>query len=150
MHEETKPLMSLIGALRLSTRGAKYTKRRFSELIRENSSVFRHYFGVDLLPGSLNIDVSTPTSVAARPRCRLATANPRHSENRADQHAGLYRRGPSVVLPVARRCRAGESAVSAHACRQALLRSLRRPSSATFTTSSMGMWLQSTFCRRRG
>lgn len=63
MREETKPLMSLAGALRLSTPDAKRTSGRFNELITKNSSVFRHYFGVDLFPGSLNIDVSTPTSL---------------------------------------------------------------------------------------
>ncbi len=63
MREETKPLLSLTGALRFSTPDAKRTAGQFNELITENSAVFRRYFGVDLFPGSLNIDVSAPTSL---------------------------------------------------------------------------------------
>jgi len=61
--KETKPTLSLAGTLRLSTSDAKRTVGRFNELITDNSAVFRRYFGVDLFPGSLNIDVPAPASL---------------------------------------------------------------------------------------
>ncbi len=60
---ETKLILSLAGTLRLSTPDAKRTVGRFNELITDNSAVFRRYFGVDLFPGSLNIDVPVPASL---------------------------------------------------------------------------------------
>jgi CTP-dependent riboflavin kinase len=36
---------------------------RFSELITDNSAVFGRYFGIDLFPGSLNVDVPAPASL---------------------------------------------------------------------------------------
>ena len=53
----------LSGTLRLSTSDTKRTVGRFNELITDNHAVFRRYFGVDLFPGSLNIDVPEPTSL---------------------------------------------------------------------------------------
>jgi len=61
--DKTKPILSLAGTLRLSTPDAKRTVGRFNELITDNSAVFRRYFGVELFPGSLNVDVSTPASL---------------------------------------------------------------------------------------
>ena len=60
---EYKPTLSLAGTLRLSTPGEKRTGGRFNELITDNSAVFRRYFGADLFPGSLNIDVPAPDSL---------------------------------------------------------------------------------------
>ena len=57
------PILVLSGTLRLSTRGAKRTVGRFNKLITDNAAVFRHYFGVDLFPGSLNVDVREPASL---------------------------------------------------------------------------------------
>ncbi len=56
--------MILSGTLRLST---GETQRRtagcFNKLITDNETVFRAYFGVDLFPGSLNVDVPVPNSL---------------------------------------------------------------------------------------
>jgi len=60
---ENKPILSLAGTLRLSTLDAKRTVGRFNELITDNSAVFKRYLGVDLFPGSLNIDVPAPDSL---------------------------------------------------------------------------------------
>lgn len=60
---ETKPILSLAGTLRLSTPDAKRTVGRFNELITDNRAVFRRHFGVDLFPGSLNVDVPAPASL---------------------------------------------------------------------------------------
>jgi len=62
MHE-SKPVCSLTGTLRLSTRDSRRTVGRFNELIADNCAVFRRYFGVDLFPGSLNVDVPKPASL---------------------------------------------------------------------------------------
>lgn len=48
---------------RLSEDGTRRTLGRFNELVAENPAVFRTYFGVDLFPGSLNIDVPEPESL---------------------------------------------------------------------------------------
>jgi CTP-dependent riboflavin kinase len=61
--DKTQPILRLVGTLRLSTPDAKRTVGRFNELITDNSAVFRRYFGVDLFPGSLNVDVPTPASL---------------------------------------------------------------------------------------
>jgi CTP-dependent riboflavin kinase len=53
--------MILQGTLRLSPRGR--TAGLFSKLINDNAATFRHYFGVDLFPGSLNVDVTQPASL---------------------------------------------------------------------------------------
>ena len=55
--------MILEGTLRLSTGAERRTAGRFSELINDNKAVFKRYFGVDLFPGSLNIDVPRPESL---------------------------------------------------------------------------------------
>jgi CTP-dependent riboflavin kinase len=60
---ETRPILSLAGTFRLSTPDAKRTVGRFNKLIPDNCVVFRHHFGVDLFPGSLNIDVPAPASL---------------------------------------------------------------------------------------
>lgn len=60
---ESKPILSLAGTLRLSTPDAKRAGGCFNELITDNGAVFRRYFGVDLFPGSLNIDVPAPDSL---------------------------------------------------------------------------------------
>lgn len=53
----------LPGTVRLSTPDTKRTSGGFSKLVNDNSEVFRRYFGVDLFPGSLNIDVPEPKSL---------------------------------------------------------------------------------------
>jgi len=60
---ETKPILTLAATLRLSTLDAKRTAGRFNELIADNRTVFRQHFGVDLFPGSLNLDVAAPASL---------------------------------------------------------------------------------------
>lgn len=60
---ECKPILSLAGTLRLSTPDVNRTVGRFNQLITENGLVFKRYFGVDLFPGSLNIDVPAPDSL---------------------------------------------------------------------------------------
>jgi CTP-dependent riboflavin kinase len=60
---EAKPILSLAGTLRLSTSDTKRTAGRFNELITDNCAVFKRYFGIDLFPGSLNIDVPEPASL---------------------------------------------------------------------------------------
>src|SRR5579862_4300863 len=59
----SKPILSLTGTLRLSTPNMKRTVGRFSQLIAENGMIFKKYFGVDLFPGSLNVDVPVPDSL---------------------------------------------------------------------------------------
>jgi len=60
------PTLILSGTLRLSELGKKpLTAGKFSVLIRENADVFKRYFGVDLFPGSLNVDVPNPPSLQA-------------------------------------------------------------------------------------
>ena len=58
-----KPILRLSGTLRLSTPDVKRTAGRFNELITDNRAVFRRYFGVDLFPGSLNVDVPQPPTL---------------------------------------------------------------------------------------
>ena len=58
-----KPILVLSGTLRLSVPDAKRTAGRFNELVTDNATVFRHHFGVDLFPGSLNVDVPEPASL---------------------------------------------------------------------------------------
>ncbi len=66
--------MELHGRLRISESDKPpKTVRKFGQLIRENADVFRRYFGVDLYPGSLNVDVAEPSTLqadldAGRPR----------------------------------------------------------------------------------
>lgn len=55
--------MVLSGTLRLSEDGTQRTVGRFNELVAENRAVFSAYFGVDLFPGSLNVDVLEPESL---------------------------------------------------------------------------------------
>jgi hypothetical protein len=55
--------MLLSGTLRLSDDGARRTVGRFNELIRDNTEVFRRSFGVDLFPGSLNVDIQEHPSL---------------------------------------------------------------------------------------
>lgn len=55
--------LELNGTLRLSDETGKRTAGRFSRLINENAAVFEYYFGVNLFPGSLNIDVPYPPSL---------------------------------------------------------------------------------------
>jgi CTP-dependent riboflavin kinase len=57
------PDLILLGSLRLSTEGARRTAGRFNELINDNADVFRRYFGVNLFPGSLNVDVPQPATL---------------------------------------------------------------------------------------
>jgi CTP-dependent riboflavin kinase len=57
------PVLILQGSIRLSTEGVPRTAGRFNELINDNADVFRRYFGVNLFPGSLNIDVPGPASL---------------------------------------------------------------------------------------
>lgn len=55
--------MKLQGTLRLSDHTGRRTVGKFSNLINDNAAVFRRYFGVDLFPGSLNVDVPSPPSL---------------------------------------------------------------------------------------
>ncbi len=48
------------GSVRLSEPGVRRTAGMFSKLILDNRDVFRRYFGVELYPGSLNVDVQIP------------------------------------------------------------------------------------------
>jgi hypothetical protein len=57
------PELILSGTLRLFTSDVKRTAEGFSKLINDNAAVFRRYFGVDLYPGSLNIDVPEPVTL---------------------------------------------------------------------------------------
>lgn len=60
---EIKLILSLSGTLCLSTSNVKRTCGRFNKLIKDNRTVFRRYFGVDLFPGSLNVYVPVPASL---------------------------------------------------------------------------------------
>ena len=51
-------VLTLLGTLRLSDFGGHRTAGMF-----DNRAVFRHYFGVDLFAGSLNVDVPRPPSL---------------------------------------------------------------------------------------
>ena len=55
--------MVLSGSLRLSDNHARRTRGRFNVLINDNVTVFKRYFGADLFPGSLNVDVPKPSSL---------------------------------------------------------------------------------------
>ena len=57
------PVLVLSGILRLSDHGTPRTMGRFNELIRDNAQVFRNHFGVELFPGSLNVDIQEPSSL---------------------------------------------------------------------------------------
>lgn len=57
------PILVLSGTLRLSTGDERRTAGRFNELITDNKTMFRRHFGVDLFPGSLNVDVAEPASL---------------------------------------------------------------------------------------
>lgn len=57
------PAMLLSGTLRLSDEQTQRTVGQFSRLISDNAKVFREYFGVELFPGSLNVDVPEPPSL---------------------------------------------------------------------------------------
>jgi CTP-dependent riboflavin kinase len=59
----SEPVLTLNGTLRLSDCQCKRTAKNFSRLINENSDVFRRHFGVDLFPGSLNVDIRSPPSL---------------------------------------------------------------------------------------
>jgi hypothetical protein len=50
------------------------TASRFGQFIRENADVFRRYFGVALYPGSLNVDVTEPSSLQLSHRERRRSA----------------------------------------------------------------------------
>lgn len=65
--------MTLRGTLRLSDDRVQRTAGKFKQLINNNAEVFRRYFGLDIFPGSLNVDVPYPSSLqadldAGRPR----------------------------------------------------------------------------------
>lgn len=55
--------MKLFGTLRLSTEETCRTVGMFNKLVEDNARRFRHYFGVDIFPGSLNVDVPDPPSL---------------------------------------------------------------------------------------
>jgi CTP-dependent riboflavin kinase len=55
--------MILSGTLRLSDAAERRTVGRFNVLINDNAETFRRHFGVDLFPGSLNVDVLHPPSL---------------------------------------------------------------------------------------
>lgn len=55
--------MILRGTLRLSDESARRTAGKFSQLINDNATVFARYFGVELFPGSLNINIPSPTNL---------------------------------------------------------------------------------------
>ena len=70
--------MRLSGTLRLSDT-EKRTVGHFNILISDNAEVFRRYFGVEIFPGSLNVDIADPPSL------------------QADLDAG--RPAPSIIIP---------------------------------------------------
>jgi CTP-dependent riboflavin kinase len=74
--------MILSGKLRLSDGSGKRTAGGFSKLIIDNRAVFQTFFGTDLFPGSLNVDVPTPVTL------------------QADLDSGKYT--PSIVVPKSR------------------------------------------------
>jgi hypothetical protein len=110
--------------------------RPFNELITDNRAVFRHYFGVDLFPGSAepaslqrDLDAGRPPPAFVIPKGELINM-PRYI---GDGQAWPCRlRGKKFPAPV------GYSGASAPACRPASLRWLRRTSSATPTAFSTG------------
>ena len=56
--------LELAGTVRCSQPGMpRKTVGKFNLLIKSNSEVFRKYFGVDLFPGSLNVDVPEPETL---------------------------------------------------------------------------------------
>ena len=55
MHVEC--VVTLHGRLRLSDENVRRTAGTFSKLINDNAKVFERYFGAQLFPGSLNVDV---------------------------------------------------------------------------------------------
>jgi len=55
-----KLALTLQGTIRLSDSSAIRTAGKFSALILDNAHMFRRYFGTDLLPCSLNVDVPHP------------------------------------------------------------------------------------------
>jgi CTP-dependent riboflavin kinase len=55
--------LKLNGTLRLSDETGKRTAGGFSRLINDNATVFEHYFGTRLFPGSLNVDVPYPPTL---------------------------------------------------------------------------------------
>ena len=60
---QSEQIFSFQGAARLSDANAKRTGGTFSKLIKDNQAVFERYFGVQLYPGSLNIDVVEPPTL---------------------------------------------------------------------------------------
>jgi CTP-dependent riboflavin kinase len=54
--------MILTGTLRLSDESGRRTAGRFSQLVNDNAAVFASYFGIDLFPGSLSVDIPSPTT----------------------------------------------------------------------------------------
>jgi len=59
-------VMTLHGTLVLSDPFAQRTVGMFNTLIEENAPVFRRHFGVDLFPGSLNVNIPPPGELAQR------------------------------------------------------------------------------------
>jgi CTP-dependent riboflavin kinase len=57
--------MVLSGTVRLSEDGKRRTAGQFSNLILDNAEIFRRYFGFELFPGSLNVDIPDPSSLQA-------------------------------------------------------------------------------------
>jgi CTP-dependent riboflavin kinase len=55
--------MILTGTLRLSDESGRRTAGKFSQLVNDNTAVFARYFGIDLFPGSLNVDIHSPTTL---------------------------------------------------------------------------------------
>jgi CTP-dependent riboflavin kinase len=55
--------MILTGTLRLSDKSGRRTAGKFSQLVNDNAAVFASYFGVELFPGSLNVDIPSPTTL---------------------------------------------------------------------------------------
>ena len=56
--------ISVVGKLCISEPGKpRKTAGKFSDLIIQNASVFRQYFGEKLFPGSLNVAVAVPTTL---------------------------------------------------------------------------------------
>ncbi len=140
----TETILSLNGTLRFSTKNAKHTCGRFNELITENSNVFKRYFGVDLFPGSLNVDVPQPTSLqqdldAAKPEPAIVIPKG-ELINMPDYIGDVMHGHASCAGRISRSlCLVGSSDISAHKCRLASLSYSRRTSSEMPTTSNMGM-----------
>src|ERR1700730_16867043 len=84
--------MRVSGALRLCDT-EKRTVEHFNILISDNAEVFRRYFGVEIFPGSLNVDIADPPSLQER-KCGVhLTRDNRASSAAAGSQASMFAAG---------------------------------------------------------